>query len=298
MKRRTVVIAGFLAALAAVPAIALGSSAATASNSTTYTDTGGDDPQAPDITSVVVSNDDSGLITFKVNISNRPAFTPDMLLDIYLDADRNAATGDSQAFGTDYVLELQPAGIGLFQWNGSDFVSASDQSSVSSSYASTGATMQVSARALGGTKGFNFVVIATSGITTDADGNDDFTSAHEDAAPNVPTTWTYQVLTKLSLSVDGFATTPTPVKAGRTFSAGLAVSESDTASAIRKGTIACAARVAGQPLTLTATRIVNGVAVCVWLVPKGARGKIVRGSIGVTVRSVRVGRSFAAKVAA
>jgi hypothetical protein len=289
-------MAAVLAALASVPAIALGSSAATASNSTTYTDSGGGDAQAPDITTVVVSNDNTGQITFKINISNRPTFTPDMLIDIYMDTDKNAATGYSDAFGTDYVLELQPGGVGLFQWNGSTFTGVSDQSSVSSSYASTGATIGVNARALGATKGFNFAVVATSGITVDANGNDVFTNSHDDIAPNPPATWAYQVKATLSLSVDGFTTTPSPAKAGRTFSAGLAVSESDTASAIQQGAITCTARVAGQPLQLTAKRIVNGVAVCVWLVPGSARGKAVRGAIGVTVQGARVGRTFSARV--
>ena len=296
MKRRTITVVAALAALVSVPAIALGSSAATASNSTTYTDSGSGDSQAPDITSVVVSNDDSGQITFKINISNRPTFTPDMLIGIYMDTDRNAATGYSDAFGTDYVLELQPGGIGLFQWDGSTFSGAADQSTVSSSYGSTGATIQVNARALGGTKGFNFAVVATSGITTDANGNDVFTNAHDDIAPNPPATWAYTVKAKLTLAVNGFTTTPAPAKAGRTFSAGLAVSQSDTANAVQRGTITCSARVAGQPLQLTAKRIVQGIAVCVWLVPSSARGKAIRGSIGVTVQGVRVGRTFSARV--
>ena len=41
-----------------------------------------------------VSNDDAGLITFQVNISNRPAFTDDMFLLIFMDTDQNTATGD------------------------------------------------------------------------------------------------------------------------------------------------------------------------------------------------------------
>ncbi len=44
---------------------------------------------APDITSVVVSNDDAGMITFKVNISNRPTLTPDMSVLLFLDTDQN-----------------------------------------------------------------------------------------------------------------------------------------------------------------------------------------------------------------
>ena len=61
-----------------MPAVALGGDARHASNRKSFPDSIGEDPQAPDVTSVTVSNDDTGLITFQINISNRPALTPDM----------------------------------------------------------------------------------------------------------------------------------------------------------------------------------------------------------------------------
>src|SRR5258708_4080567 len=104
-----------------MPTPAFGDSSRSADNSTTYNDSIGEDPAAPDITSIVVSNDDAGNITIQVNISNRPALTSDMLLVLFLDTDQNSSTGDPQTLGADYVIQLEPGAIGLFQWNGSDY---------------------------------------------------------------------------------------------------------------------------------------------------------------------------------
>jgi hypothetical protein len=284
-------------ALVALPAIALGSGARVTTNSQSYLDSTGEDAAAPDITSIDVTNDDTGAITFQVNISNRPAFTPDMLLDIFLDTDKNAATGSSQLFGSDYVIELQPGAVGLFQWNGSDFVGASSQSSLTFSYGTGGATIRINALDLNRTKGFNFVTTVASGITVDATGNADFTNAHEDVSPDPGHgTFAYQVLIKVTLTIGAFTTSPTPAKAGKPFSAGLAVTQSDTNAGVVQGTIACTARIAGKLVRVKGKRIVNGVAVCIWSIPKTARGKTIRGSIALTVQSAQTSRSFSAKI--
>jgi hypothetical protein len=83
--RAVVALCAFL--LLAVPA--------GASNSQTFADSTGENPAAPDVTSIVLSNDDAGLITFQINVSNRPALTPDMLFWVFLDTDDNSATGDT-----------------------------------------------------------------------------------------------------------------------------------------------------------------------------------------------------------
>ena len=124
MKARLVFAIAFGAALVALPATALGSSAHVESNSQNFPDSTGEDAQAPDITSVQVSNDDAGMITIKVNISNRPALTSDMVVLVYLDTDQKATTGDSNLLGSDYVIQLVPGAVALFQWNGSDFTNA------------------------------------------------------------------------------------------------------------------------------------------------------------------------------
>src|SRR5207249_11465904 len=138
---KVLLLATSAALLAVVPSAAFGNSSHTTTNSQTYADSTGEDPNAPDITSVAVSNDDAGQITFKVNISNRPALTPDMTVLFFLDTDQNTATGDPQTLGADYAIEVDPGSVGLFQWNGSDYVGAASQTSLTYSYDATGATV-------------------------------------------------------------------------------------------------------------------------------------------------------------
>src|SRR6478735_2021413 len=149
MKVRLLLLLVLGLALAAMPAVAFGDAARHLKNSTTYPDSTGEDPAAPDITSVVVSNDDAGLITIQVNLSNRPTMTADMYFLIFLDTDKNGSTGASD----------------FFQWNGTTYVRAASQASLTFSYTATGPAIRVSAADLGKSKAFNFGVIASSGAT-------------------------------------------------------------------------------------------------------------------------------------
>jgi hypothetical protein len=285
------------ATVVAMPTSALAKSARARANSQTFTDSTGEDPNAPDITTIALSNDDAGLVTFKINVSNRPALTADMSVLVFLDTDRQAATGEAQSGGADYAIELDQGSVGLFKWNGSDFVAAPSQASVTFGYDATGATIRASAADLGGTKAFNFFVLAISGITTDAAGNPDFTNEHVDAAPDAGHgVFTYPVLTKLTLSVSAFTVGPKPAKAGKKLVASLAANESDTNGPVQAGTVACSATVAGKHLSATAHRVANGVATCSWVVPRNAKGSTVRGSVSLTVKGTKVVRSFAVKV--
>ena len=62
-----------LIALACVvlPAAVGAAPVAATANTTTYTDSTGENPAAPDITTIVVSNNDAGIISFKINVPNR-----------------------------------------------------------------------------------------------------------------------------------------------------------------------------------------------------------------------------------
>jgi hypothetical protein len=298
MKLRIVFLLVVGALLMALPSAAFGTASRTTANSVTFNDSVGEDSAAPDITSVAVSNDDAGLITFKIAIGNRPSLTPDMTVLLYLDTDQKPTTGDPTFAGADYAIELDPGSVALFQWNGSDYVGAPSQSSVTFAYDATGATIRASAADLGKTKGLNFVVIAVSGIALDASGNPDFTNVHADAAPDAGHgLFSYQVLTKLTLSVVAFSTVPKPAKVGKSFVAGLAANESDTNGPVQSGTVACTATIGTAHITASAHGITNGIAACSWKIPKTAKGKTIRGTITLTVQGVKVSRSFAVKIA-
>ena len=310
MKRRATGLAMFgllLAAgavLVAMPSTALGGAArstgsnTSASNSTTYTDSTGENPSAPDITTVKVSNDDAGNLTFQVNISNRPTLTPDMLVAIYLDTDNNASTGDPQSFGADFVIQLVAGEVDLFPWKGSDYGTSVATPSLTYSYGAGGATIHVSANDLAKTKTFNFAVVAVSGIAIGESGAPDFTNAAQDVAPDVGHgSYKYQVLTTLKLAVSAFTTSPKPPKAGKPFSAGLAANENDTNGPVKQGTVTCTATVAGRHIPAAHKgAIANGIATCVWPLPKKDKGLTIRGTVTLTVKGTAVHRSFTAKI--
>jgi hypothetical protein len=283
--------------LAALPAVALGGDAHRASNSTSFPDSTGEDAAAPDITSIVVSNDDAGLVSFQIAVANRPALTPDMYFLVFLDTDKNGSTGSSDYLGADYVIQLVPGAVDLFQWNGTTYARATSQASLVFSYAATGPVIKISAADLNKTKAFNFGVVAASGVVVDAQGNPDTTNEHDDFAPDAGHGFnSYNVLTKLVLTVTAFTTAPKPAKAGRTFSASLAANENDTAGPVQSGTVGCAASIAGKRLVAVTHAVRNGVAVCVWRIPATAKGRIVRGLVTLRVRGTSVTRGFSARV--
>ena len=283
-------------ALAAIPSVASGDASRSAANSTTFPDSIGEDASAPDITNVVVSNDDAGLITFQVNISNRPTLTQDMFLLIFVDSDNNSATGDPQSYGADYLIELDPGNVILLQWNGSDYVSAASQTSLTYAY-TNGATIHVAAADLGKTKMLRFGAIAFSGYQIGPDGNPDLTQLKRDAAPDLGHgLFSYQVLTKLVLTTTAFTVAPRPAKAGGLFSVSLAAKENDTNGPVKAGTVGCSASIAGKRIAARTHALRNGIAVCVWRLPATAKGRTVRGLITLTVQGTSLTRGFSARV--
>ncbi|HEV2590947.1 MAG TPA: hypothetical protein VGU02_03540 [Gaiellaceae bacterium] len=287
MKARLAIAIGLGAALLAVPA-ALGS------GSQSFADSVGEDAQAPDITSVNVSNDDSANLTFKVNISNRPAFTSDMLMFIFLNTDQNLATGDPQLSGADYVIQLEPGNVSLFQWSGRDYGPAQSQASLTYGYDATGATIHINANELGNTKNPGFVVLIESGVVADAQGNLDDTNAHFDVAPDPGHgMYSYKLLVKVSLKQTAFTTTP--AKAGARFSASLAATESDTGAAVTTGAVTCKG-VVGTTRVAATHSLRNGVATCSWKLPKAASKKLFHGTITLTSQGATLKKSFSARV--
>jgi hypothetical protein len=156
---RVLVVAG---ALLAAACLTLSAGAALRANSQTYSDSTGEDAAAPDITTIVVSNDDNGLLTFQINIANRPQLIEPLDIGIFLDTDLNAANGAGPNFlGAELLIDLIPGDVAVGRWNGSRFdFSGGSPSSLAFSYAN-GATIKVKASDLGLTT-FNFYVAADS----------------------------------------------------------------------------------------------------------------------------------------
>jgi hypothetical protein len=287
-----------LPAAAAGGPLGVSSPAAVSANTTTYQDSTGENPQAPDITTIVASNNDAGIISFRINVPNRPTLSPDMLAAIEIDTDNNAATGSPD--GTDYAIELFQGEVALFRWDGTNFTRRSGDPPATSlifSYQG-GVTLTISATELGNTKQLRFSAVVISGIAIDPTTGDlDFTNAMADAAPAIDAgLFSYDVKTApATLLVRKFSTVPAKPASGKSFALRLQVARSDTGALLSGGRVTCVGRAGGSPLRTTG-RFVGRQAVCAWRIPAAAKGKTFRGSITIVFEGLRVTRSFSRKI--
>jgi hypothetical protein len=287
--------------LVALAGVAWAGPQARLANSITFPDSTGEDPQAPDIANVVVSNNDAGLVTFRINVPNRPTFSTDMVIVVYIDADANQATGDPDLLGAEYLIVLQPSAsggseVGMARWGGADYVDT-PQLSLVSSFAN-GATISVNANELGGTKKLSFGTQAISGIVLDSQGNPDTTNSHRDFAPDSGRGfYSYEVkTTPLALSVKSFGRVPISAKAGRPLTVFLVATRTDTGATIRSGTVTCRATLAGAPVTARVHAVVRGRATCGYRLPKTAKGNTIRGTITLQFEGLTAKRNFSARI--
>ncbi len=272
-----------------------------AANSVTYQDSTGEDPTGPDITTVVVSNDDTGKLTFRVNIPNRPQYATDIAIDIFVNTDDNATTGSAELLGADYVIELFRGEVSLFRWDGTTFTRRpGDPPATSLIYSwSGGVTVTISAKELGNTKKFGFGVLAITGLVIDdVTGDIDDTNAKSDVAPPFSAGF-YQYDVKLApvrVVFKSLSTAPVKPKAGKTFTVRMAATRSDTGAPIVNGQVDCVARAGTKNVAPKSERFAAGRATCVFTVPAGTTGKTLRGTITMIFEGKRLTRPFSGKI--
>lgn len=272
--------------------------AASAANRATFEDSRGEMANAPDITNVVVANNDAGRITIRIN--GLPRLVEGMLVGIDIDSDNNPATGsqDPLSLGADYAIELVPGSANLFRWDGTSFTRRSNDPPQSTLvFSGTELAVSINAAELGNTTRFNFGVVVVTGIITDAQGNPDFSNAQFDAAPDLGHGfWNYTVrVAPLRLLARSFSLNPRRPQAGRSLTARLVAARSDTGAIVTGGRVVCSASVGGRRIAGRG-RFVGREARCVWRIPGSARGARIRGSIAVVFEGRRVTRSFSATV--
>lgn len=160
----------------------------------TYHDSIGEDGAAADIGRVTVSSD-RRLVTFSIQIVNRPRYARDMAIQILLDTDQNPGTGSAHLLagsGVDDIISVFPDYAGLARWN-PHANSFDGRSEPAFSYRAGQARVAVPARQLGNPTGFNFAVSTSSGIVDDGGPTIDLTNAHFDFAPDPGHgAWTYR----------------------------------------------------------------------------------------------------------
>ena len=305
-RTRTLLILFALTALVSLFALTStggASSTRAAANSVTFTDSSGEDAQGPDITTVVLSNNDKGALTWVINVPNRPTLTSDMGFIIAINSDTNSATGEPQLAGADYILQLigplgGPAGAALFRWDGTDFTAQGvSQSSLIFSYA-RGVTIKLNASELGNTKRFQFIVLALTGLALGTDGQLDDRNSRFDVAPDPGHgVYTFDVkITKPRLLVKSFGMRPLIPRAGAPLSVFVTFARSDRARATAPS-VTCRATLGGRALSARGSTVSGGRATCLWALPSNAKGKTIRGTVTVLASGLKVSRPFSAAVA-
>jgi len=274
-----------------------------AANSTSYQDSSGENPLAPDITTLTVSNTDAGVVSFKIDVPNRPTLGQDMLIALFVDSDNNPATGDPDPLGqgVDYAIELFGGEAAMFRWDGSNFTRrAGDPPATSLIFSyQGGVTINISAAELGNTRALRFNVIVFSGITIDPVTSDlDFTNAVADIAPAAGAgLYAYEVkITPPSLVVQKLTRTPKTPTAGRAFTLRLVAARSDTGAVVQNGRVTCVGRIGNARLKAQVQRVVAGAATCTWNIPLLAKGKTFRGSVAVVFEGLKASQGYASKV--
>jgi len=293
-----------LCCAAVVAAAASGSSALHTAGPSTFSDPAGDAGDAPDLTTVAVSNDANGLITFVVTYQAPPSGT--MGTDIYIDADRNGSTGDPNTAGAEWDLQqdwsTHQYAVGT--WNGSSWVDAPTVSTavVTTTAAGNQLSFSINRSEIGNTSDFNFWVDSYNGQGG---------AGHEDQAPDTGL-WSYTVntsttttttTTPLQLSVVKLVA-PKTATAGKAYVVVLFVKRSDTGDLLGiEGTVRCSARAAGHAVPARGAIVslsLSGQKVsalsCMMTAPTKARGKLLAGSINASYQGVHVTRSFTAKI--
>ena len=288
-------------AVVALPAAASGALSAAAipsaasANSQTFQDSTGEDAAAPDITTLVVSNDNAGLVTFRINVPNRPQQAQDLGVVMFLDSDSNQNTGDPESLGADFIIQYLRGEPILFRWDGSDFSLSATQSTLSASW-SGGATIRINASQLNNARRLSFDALVVSGLVFDDLGGLECPEAtcKRDFAPAIGFYQYQVVIARPTLEVrtvnTGRAT------AGKPFTVRMRTARSDTGATVQNGRVQCLGRAGNARLRPTVERMIGGWATCTWNLPRSSKGKRFRGSVTVVFEGLRASESFATRI--
>jgi hypothetical protein len=217
-------------------------------------------PGAPELTTVVVSNDDAGTIRFRINVANQRELAASSTLELYLDTDRNPGSGDPLALGADYrvVLDGASRSFAFGRWDGTGYDVTAPSESVRVWYWS-GASISINRSDLGGTSELSFWVRG-SGRAQSAD-----------AAPNHGT-WSYALeagsTNPRDIDVFFFRVRPAVPRSGDTWALRVETLRLvGSRASVRPDGWSCAATLGGRALRGRGTRG------CTFRLPRSARGK-------------------------
>ena len=151
---------------------------ATAANAFRSTDPAGDARGGPDVTNVAVANDDAGVLTFALTLSDGPSPLA-TVVRVRIDLDRNPETGPS---GTEFELVAEGSSLTLRSWNGTFWDRHVPRTRPTVTW-SNGPVITVDRAELGAPRAFDFWVETATKIAGETS---------SDRAPD-GATWSYEV---------------------------------------------------------------------------------------------------------
>lgn len=286
------ILAGLLLCVLAVVVAGAASArpTSTATNTVTFKDSIGDSSGAPDVATVVVSNDNDGLISFAIELANRQSLGSTECLWVDVDSDNNMTTG-WPPFGFDYDIQYCGGQISLWRWDGQDFVIA-PMTSLRTEMIAPKLTIFVSAAELGQTSAFAF------GIETTSNYKDE--NAPYDLAPDRLPFWSYEVKLAPVLNVTTLTVTPLPAVPGKPLAA------KATVSVTRGGKpealppdaqVVWTATLGATALPSLGSQVgADGALTASWQMPKSTKATAVQVAVSVTSEGVTATKTQDVKV--
>ena len=237
-----------------------------------YSDPAGDAGTAPDMTAIRATHDSAGRVTFTV-ATNQAVLPLDSSIDIYVDSDRNPATGlPIGGLGADHFFGHDGEfGGGIILHIYGNTIILDIANTLDTSYAAGTLTASIDSSDLDDPESFRFVVMS------ERDDGDDATEDDADIAPNGPPVYEYAVGRPLALTMGKAQPIGTGPVAGKRFVLGATVTRSD-GQPFSTGRVTCTAKIGNAPVAASGA-IANGAARCSLKVPKTAKGKRLRGSV-------------------
>ncbi len=257
-----------------------------------YTDANGDGGPGTDVTSVTVRNDDAGRITIQVGSAS--PIVANHAIAIFIDADRNQSTGD---MGDEYWMYGGPlVGSAFFAWNGSTSVRMNPSSFSAGAVAANVSEFAFNRADIGNVAGFNFAVVS---ISIDSGGVNFWDAAPDrgywsydlaTAAPPPPTVTPPPAVVKPVIGQP--VAVPKRAIAGKRMTVTFVVRRSDNGAPLTGATMVCNPTFKGKQLAHTES-FVRGKAKVRFVVPKAAKGKVVKLVLKVTTEEGRAAKRVA-----
>lgn len=251
-----------------------------------FTDAAGDANGAPDLTQISVANDALNRVILHAKIAGGKAMELDGEILFVIDADNNGATGSD---GWDYLAVVSGGKQwALLSWDGVQWVDA-PSSTVKVYFWNDNVLFTVDRSELGNTSRFGFFVVANKLAGEEV--------AATDVAPEGDEVWSYSTVTKTFgiAASPVFAVTKGGAVVGKPYVVGYLFGRTDSPEPAAGARTTCVATVAGKRVAARVTQEVEAAS-CRVVVPKTAKGKLLKLTLTTTSGGKKVTKSYSTKV--